>query len=72
MQKKKMTGLGYISCPGLVCVSVNPGSAEQGYVPSLRKVYFQISWLLKKPSGLDLYCLSLSMQICNNSLDEVI
>ena len=38
----------------------------------LGTVKIQISWLLKKPSDMDLHCLSLSMWICINNLDIVI
>ena len=51
---------------------VNPSPAEPGYALSLHAVQIQISWLLKKPTDLDLHCLQLSMWICNNNLDQVI
>ena len=35
---------------------INPGRAEPGYALPLQTVYIQISWLLKKPTDLDLYC----------------
>ena len=40
---------------------VNPSPAEPGYTLPLQTVYMQISWLLKKPTDLDLHCLPLSM-----------
>ena len=42
-------------------VIFNPSPAELGYVLPLRTVLIQISWLLKKPTDLDLHCLPLSM-----------
>ena len=39
----------------------NPGPAEPGYTLPLQTVKTQISWLLKKPTDLDLHCLPLSM-----------
>ena len=50
---------------------LNPGLAEAGYALPLQTVLIQISWLLKKPRDLDLYCLSFSMWICINNLDQV-
>ena len=38
----------------------NPCLAEPGYTLPLQTVKIQISWLLKKPTDLDLHCLSLS------------
>ena len=38
-----------------------PYPAEPGYTLPLQTVQIQISWLLKKPTDLDLYCLPLSM-----------
>ena len=40
---------------------LNPCPAEPGYILSLQTVQIQISWLLKKPTDLDLHCLPLSM-----------
>ena len=40
---------------------VNPEPAESGYALPLQTVKIQISWLLKKPTDLDLQCLLLSM-----------
>ena len=51
---------------------VNPGPAEPGYVLPLQTVQIQISWLLKKPTDLDLHCLPLSMWTFTNNLDLVI
>ena len=50
----------------------NPGPAESRYAFLLQTVQTQISWLLKKPTDLDLHCLSLSIWICINNLDQVI
>ena len=50
---------------------LNPGPAEPGYVLSLQKVQIQVSWLLKKPTDLDLHCLSFSIWICINNLDQI-
>ena len=38
----------------------------------MQTVYIQISWLLKKPTDLDLHCLSLSECSYINSQDQVI
>ena len=51
---------------------VNPCPAEPGYTLHLQTVKIQISWLLKKPIDLDLHCLTLSMWIYSNNLDQVI
>ena len=51
---------------------INSSPAEPGYVLPLQTVQIQISWLLKKPTDLDLHCLSLSMWIYINKLDQVI
>ena len=40
---------------------VNPGPAEPEYAMSLQTVQIQISWLLQKPTDLDLHCLTLSI-----------
>ena len=40
---------------------INPCPAEPGYALPLQTVLIQISWLLKKPTDLDLHCLSYSM-----------
>ena len=37
----------------------NPGPPEPGYSLPLQTVLIQISWLPKKPTDLDLHCLSL-------------
>ena len=50
----------------------NPCHAEPGYTLPLQTVYIQISWLLKKPTDLDLHCLLLSMWIFSNNPDQVI
>ena len=42
-------------------VVINPCPAEPGYTLLLQTVYIQISWLLKKPTDLDLHCFSFSM-----------
>ena len=36
---------------------LNPCHAEPGYALLLQTVLIQISWLLKKPTDLDLHCL---------------
>ena len=51
---------------------VNPGPAEPEYAMSLQTVQIQISWLLQKPTDLDLHCLTLSIWICINKLDQAI
>ena len=38
--------------------------------PCLQTVQIQISWLLKKPTDLDLHCLPLSMRIYINKPDQ--
>ena len=40
--------------------NINPCPAEPGYVLLLKTVQIQISRLLKKPTNLDLHCLSIS------------
>ena len=40
---------------------INPCPAEPGYTLPLQTMWIQISWLLKKPTDLDLHCLSFSM-----------
>ena len=40
---------------------INPCPTEPGLVLPLQTVEIQISWLLKKPTDLDLHCLSLRM-----------
>ena len=40
---------------------INSCPAEPGYTLPLQTVQIQISWLLKKPTDLDLHCLSFSM-----------
>ena len=49
----------------------NPSPAEPGYALPLQTVQIQINWLLKT-TDLDLHCLSLSMWICINNLDQEI
>ena len=51
---------------------VNPCPTEPGYTLSLQTVQIQISWLLKKPTDLDLHCLPISMWHCINNLNQVI
>ena len=51
---------------------INPCPAEPRYTLPLQTVLIQISWLLKKPTDLDLHCLPLSMQIYSNNPDQVI
>ena len=50
---------------------INPGPAEPGYTLPLQTVQIQISWLLKKPTDLDLHCLPLSMWIYSNNPDQI-
>ena len=40
---------------------VNPCPAEPGYTLPLQTVQIQISWLLQKPTDLDLHCLLFSI-----------
>ena len=51
---------------------LNPCPAEPRYALHLQTMQIQISWLPQKPTDLDLHCLSLSMWICINNLDQVI
>ena len=51
---------------------VNPCHAESEYILPLQTVQIQISWLLKKPTDLDLHCLPLSMLIYSNNTDQAI
>ena len=51
---------------------INPCPAEPGYTLPLQTVLIKISWLLKKPTDLDLHCLPLSMWIYSKNLDQVI
>ena len=51
---------------------LNPCPAEPGYTLPLQTVQNQISWLLKKPTDLDLHCLPFSMRIYSNNPDQVI
>ena len=50
----------------------NPCPTEPGYTLPLQTVQIQMSWLLKKPTDLDLHCLQLSMQIYSNNPDQLI
>ena len=45
----------------MIANPINPGPAVPRYALLLQTVWIQISWLLKKPTDLDLHCLSLSM-----------
>ena len=45
---------------------------EPRYILPLQTVQIQISWLLQKPTDLDLHCLSFSMWRCVNNLHQVI
>ena len=56
----------------LILFLLNPCPAEPGYTLPLQTVQIQISWLLQKPTDLDLHCLSSSKLICINKLDQVI
>ena len=51
---------------------LNPCPAEPGYILPLQTVEIQISWLLKKPTDLDLHCLPLSMWYYSKNPDQVI
>ena len=51
---------------------LNPDPAEPGHNLSLQTVEIQISWLLQKPTDLDLHCLPFSMWIYINNLNQVI
>ena len=44
-----------------ICRDFNPCPAEPGYALSLQTMQIQISWLLKKPTDLDLHCLPFSI-----------
>ena len=64
-------------CDGLLKIlprglSVNPSPAEPRYALPLQTVQIQISWLLKKPTDLDLHCLPFSKWIYINNLNQVI
>ena len=52
-------------------IHINLCSAEPGYVLPLQTVKIQISWLLKKPTDLDLHCLPFGTWICINNPDQV-
>ena len=60
-----------VSSPFWKAVYLNLSPAEPGYTLPLQTVQIQISWLLKKPTDLELHCLSLSMWICINNLDPI-
>ena len=48
---------------------INPCPAYPGYTLPLQTVWILISWLLKKPTDLDLHCLSFSIYLeCSDSL----
>ena len=51
---------------------INPCPAEPGCTMLSQAVQIQISWLLQKPTDLDLHCLLFSMWIYINNLDQVI
>ena len=51
---------------------INVGPAEPGYTLPLQTVEIQIGWLFQKLTDLDLHCLSFSMWISINNLDQVI
>ena len=53
-------------------IPTNPCHAEPGYALLLQTVLIQISWLLQKPTDLDLHCLPLSMWIYSNNQDHAI
>ena len=53
-------------------VMINPSPAEPRYALALQTVKTQITWLLKKPTDLDLHCLTLSMRIRIKQLDQAI
>ena len=50
----------------------NPSPAEPRYTLPLQTVWIQISWLLKKPTDLDLHCLILNMLIYSNNPEQII
>ena len=50
----------------------NPSPAEPGHALPLQTLQIQISWLLKKPTDLDLYCLPFSMWNYMNIFDKLI
>ena len=51
---------------------VHPLPAEPGYALSSQTVYIHITWLLKKPTDLDLHCFALNMWTSIINLDQVI
>ena len=59
----------YCWLPKAIAVAINPCPAEPGYVLPLQTVKIQISWLLQKPTDLDLHCLPLSMWIYIDKLE---
>ena len=63
--------LWFIMC-NISVVSINLSFAEPRYVLPLQTVLIKISWHLKKPTDLDLHCLSFSMLIYINKVDQVI
>ena len=68
--------LGFLSWPKMWphkrggLLNLNPRPAE--YILLLQTVQIQISWLLKKPTDLDLHCLSSSVWIYSNNPYQVI
>ena len=66
--KKSLTSI----CMWSLMWIFNPCPAEPGYTLPLQTVQIQISWLLKKPTDLDLHCLSFNRLICINNLNQVI
>ena len=51
----------WLICERIVLQFFNPGPAEPRYALPLQTVWIQISWLLQKPTDLDLHCLFFSM-----------
>ena len=56
----------------LLRTNINPAPAGLGYALPLQIVYTKISWLLQKPTNLELHYLPFSMWIYINNLNQVI
>ena len=69
---KTCAALLFDSVQVIINYASNPCPAEPRYVLPLQRVQIQISWLLKKPTDLDMHCLPFSMWIFINHLDQVI
>ena len=69
--RKEAKTVDRVSSPENVSVHLNFCPFEPGYTLPLQTVQIQISWLLKKPTDLDLHCLPLSKWIWSNNVDQV-